>query len=95
MFAKLLLIANGQLRRLLTNGSRGVQAIWDWYRELGQGNESEARGLRLLREWLSPEQLAQYDAHKYFDVTGCHSGRRYRIRYGTETSTTVAFSAGF
>jgi hypothetical protein len=42
--------------------ARGAQAIWDWYRELGQGNESEARGLRLLREWLSPEQLEQYDA---------------------------------
>ena len=28
----------------------------------------------------SQEQLAQYDAHKYFDVIGCHSGKRYRIR---------------
>ena len=40
------------------------------------------KGLRLLREWLSPEQLAQYDAHNYFDVTGCHSGKRYRICHG-------------
>jgi hypothetical protein len=36
-----------------------------------------------LREWLSPEQLAQYDANSYFDVTGCHSGKRYRICHGT------------
>jgi hypothetical protein len=61
-------------------------AIWEWFCELGHGNESEARGLRLLREWLSPEQLAQYDAHRYFDVTGCHSGKRYRIRHGTATN---------
>jgi hypothetical protein len=39
----------------------------------------EARGLELLKEWLSPEQFAQYDAKSYFEVTGCHSGKRYRI----------------
>jgi len=41
------------------------------------------RGLRLLKERLSPGQLAQFEAHKYFDVTGCHSGKRCRLRYGT------------
>ena len=61
--------ARDQLRWLLTNGRRGALAIWEWFCELGHGNESEARGLRLLREWLSPEQLAQYDAHRYFDGT--------------------------
>jgi hypothetical protein len=86
MFEKLLHIATSQLRWLLTNGSRATRATWDWYRELGQENESETRGLRLLREWLSPEQLAQYNAHKYFDVTGCHSGKRYRIRHGAGTN---------
>jgi hypothetical protein len=35
-----------------------------------------------LREWLSQEQLAQYDAHGYFEVIGCHTGKRYRIRCG-------------
>src|SRR5450759_5245449 len=45
--------------------------------------EREARGLKLLKEWLSPEQIAQYDANSYFDVTGCHSGKRYRISHGT------------
>ena len=44
--------------------------------------EREARGLELLKEWLSPEQLAQYNAKKYFDVTGCDSGKRYRISHG-------------
>jgi hypothetical protein len=42
----------------------------------------EARGLRLLRNWLSSEQRAQFDAHRYFDVIGCDSGKRYRIYYG-------------
>jgi hypothetical protein len=35
-----------------------------------------------LREWLSQEQLTQYDAHRYFDVIGCQTGKRYRIYHG-------------
>jgi hypothetical protein len=41
--------------------------------------EREARDVRLLKEWLSPEQFAQYDAKSYFEVIGCHSGKRFRI----------------
>ncbi|SHN80906.1 hypothetical protein [Bradyrhizobium erythrophlei] len=41
----------------------------------------EARGRRLLRRWLSAEQLAQFDARSSFDVIGCHTARRYRIYY--------------
>src|SRR3954453_10720296 len=85
MFDKSLHIANGQLRRLLADASRRGQAIRRWYRE-SRLNEAEMRGLRLLSEWLSPEQLAQYHARNYFDVTGCHSGKRYRIRHGTATN---------
>jgi hypothetical protein len=55
------------------------------YRELGC-TEREVRGLRLLREWLSAEQLAQFNKYGYFEVTGCQSGKRYRIRYGTATN---------
>jgi hypothetical protein len=44
--------------------------------------EREARGLKLLKEWLSPQQFAQYDAKSYFEVTGCHSGKRFRISHG-------------
>jgi len=83
MFDKSLHIANGQLRRLLADASRRGQAIR--YRESGL-NEAEMRGLRLLSEWLTAEQLAQYHARNYFDVTGCHSGKRYRIRHGTATN---------
>ena len=94
MFESLPHMANRQLRWLLTSATRGAQAIWDWYRELGHENDCEARGLRLLREWLSPEQLAQYDTHRYFDVIGCHSGKRYRIRHGTATNIHELDDAG-
>jgi hypothetical protein len=94
MFESLPHTANRQLRWLLTSATRGAQAVWDWYRELGHENDSEARGLRLLREWLSPAQLAQYDTHRYFDVIGCHSGKRYRIRHGTATNVHELDDAG-
>jgi hypothetical protein len=44
----------------------------------------ELRGRRLLREWLSPDQLKQYDEYEYFEVVGCHTGKRYRISLGTQ-----------
>ena len=44
------------------------------------------RGIKLLREWLTAEQLVQFNRHGYFDVTGCQSGRRFRINYGTQTN---------
>jgi hypothetical protein len=94
MFESLPHTANRQLRWLLTSATRGAQAVWDWYRELGHENDSEARGLRLLREWLSPAQLAQYETHRYFDVIGCHSGKRYRIRHGTATNVHELDDAG-
>jgi hypothetical protein len=45
-------------------------------------HSSEARGLRLLKSWLSPEQRAQFDTTRYFDAIGCDSGKRFRIYYG-------------
>src|SRR6266576_5187154 len=53
-----------------------------------------ARGLELLKEWLSPEQFAQYDAKSYFEVTGCHSGKRYRINHGTSMNIHELDGAG-
>ena len=41
-----------------------------------------ARALRLLRSWLSPAQRAEFDSRGYFEVVGCNSGKRYRIRRG-------------
>ena len=76
MFVALLYGANGQLKRLLGYLSHLGRDFCDWRQRL---NTTELRGLKLLREWLSQEQLAQYDAHRYFEVIGCHSGKRYRI----------------
>jgi hypothetical protein len=40
------------------------------------------RSVELLRSWLSPEQLATFDADLLFDVVGCDTGRRYQILAG-------------
>lgn len=71
-------VAISQLRLLLAACSNLARTFRDWYQRPGT---IELRGRNLLREWLSPEQLAQYDAHNYFEVTGCHTGKRYRINY--------------
>ncbi|MGA7809505.1 hypothetical protein [Bradyrhizobium sp.] len=77
---KLLRIAGDGFRRLLAAASARASAFREWFE---RPKASQSRGRKLLREWLSPEQLAQYDAHNYFEVTGCHTARRYRIHHGT------------
>ena len=79
VFVRRLQVANGQFRRLLAACLHLARTFRDWYL---RPSTIEQRGLDLLKEWLSQEQLAQYDAHKYFDVIGCHTGRRYRIHHG-------------
>src|SRR3979411_639158 len=56
--------------------------------------ERGAPGLELLCGWLPPEQFAQYDANSYFEVTGCHSGKRYRISHGTSMNIHELDGAG-
>jgi hypothetical protein len=85
---KLLRIA---LPRLLAACSRRARSFRDWYQ---RPSTRELCGRKLLREWLPPEQLAQYDAHNYFDVTGCHTGKRYRIRHGMGTNVYELDDAG-
>jgi hypothetical protein len=85
MFENLLVFSNDRLRPLLTNGLRRAQVMRNWYQEAGC-TETEACALKLLKDWLSAEQLARFNAHRYFDVIGCHSRKRYRIRYGTATN---------
>jgi hypothetical protein len=82
-----------QLRHLITNGLRRARAVRNWFIESGCSN-AELRGINLLKEWLSPEQLAQYEFYGYFDVIGRHSGTRYRIRYGTAMNITQLGSRG-
>ena len=43
---------------------------------------AEDKALALLKSWLSPEQLEQYELFSAFDVTGSDTGKRYRIRHG-------------
>ena len=68
-----------QPRRLLAACSYLARAFRAWCQ---RPSASELRGLKLLSEWLSHEQLAQYDAHDYFEMIGCHTGKRYRICRG-------------
>ena len=46
----------------------------------GPAAEAETKAEKLLREWLSPEQLRQYDLYGFFLVRGGRTGRQYRIR---------------
>jgi hypothetical protein len=84
LFAQLLISTARYLWSSLAEGVRRVQAL----RERLKAVEDirEARGIILLREWLSAEQQAQFDATKSFEVIGCDSGKRYRILYGTTTN---------
>lgn len=82
------------IRRIVTVSSRCARSVREWLYDPGRLNETETRGVKLLKEWLSKEQLAQYEQHKYFDVTGCHSGKRYRIRHGTGTNVYELDGAG-
>jgi hypothetical protein len=59
-----------------------IKALRKLYRKCLAENTSEARGLRLMRDWLSPDQREQFDDSGYFEVVGCDSGKRYRIYYG-------------
>ena len=46
----------------------------------------EGRSLRLLRQWLSPPQRAQFAEMGYFEVVGGDTGKRYRIYAGAATN---------
>ena len=59
--------------------SSRINAVRELYRKFANENTSEARGLRLMRDWLSPNQREQFDSSGYFEVFGCASRKRYRI----------------
>jgi hypothetical protein len=86
--------ANDFLRRFETGYARWAQALCAPFQESLGKNEREERGLKLLREWLSREQLAQYDANNYFDVIGSHTGKRYRIYHGIAANVLEFDNAG-
>lgn len=74
--------------------SASLRALRALYRSFNEQNGPEARARRLLREWLSPDQRAQFDAEDYFEVTGSHTGRRYRVHYGTVSNVVQVDEAG-
>jgi hypothetical protein len=69
-------------RRSASESARRGRAVRGLYRRAKEGDTPAVRGLKLLRSWLSPTQLAQFDALGYFDVTGSDSGKTYRIKFG-------------
>src|SRR5689334_5062911 len=71
------------LRQSVTPESSRIASLRELYRKFRAENSREARGLRLLREWLSPGQRSQLEAFGYFEVTGCNCGRKYRIYNGS------------
>jgi hypothetical protein len=54
-------------------------AVRQLYQKFLSENSREARGLWLMRDWLSPSQRLQFDRSGSFDVIGCDSGKRYRV----------------
>jgi hypothetical protein len=71
--------------------SRQAKKFIDWYR---RPSRCELRGNQLLREWLSPRQLAQYERNALFEVTGSHTGKKYLIRRGTGLNVCELDDAG-
>ena len=71
-------------RPWLTNTVHWLRAIRERHRSAAAIRE--ARGITLLHEWLSPEQKAQFDASRSFDVVGSHTGKKYRISLGRMTN---------
>jgi hypothetical protein len=84
MSLRSLSIAAQRLGAYLVERIREVQGARERYR--ARFVIREARGLKLFREWLSPEQRAEFDAKGFLDVIGCDSGKRYRIHYGATTN---------
>ena len=56
--------------------------------------EAEARGLRLLRENLSPAQREQHERYGCFDVRGGDTGRHYRIKHGFQLNVELLDNKG-
>ena len=42
---------------------------------------AHAKAINLLKDWLNPVQLVEFECHKHFHVKGSHTGQCYRIRF--------------
>jgi hypothetical protein len=70
--------------QFLTDSAHGWQLMRAQYRQWRRPQRDA--GIKLLKEWLSAEQLVQFNKYEYFEVTGCQSGKRYRIGHGIATN---------
>jgi hypothetical protein len=57
--------------------SAGVMIVF-----MAASSRVEQKAVALLQPWLSDDQAKQYSSYRYFEVTGCDTGKRYRIRHG-------------
>ena len=71
-----------------------IHALRQLYRKVLGEITKDARGLQLMRDWLSPDQRAQFDDSGTFEVVGCDSGKRYRICHGTQQNVFELDDAG-
>ena len=83
------------LPRSLPGARTRIHALSQLYRKALAENTSDARGLRLMRRWLSPYQRAEFDHSGSFEVVGCDSGKRYRIYRGTAQNVFEIDDAGW
>lgn len=62
------------------------RVVWfdDFFNDDVGTTEAQERGLQLLKDSLTPEQLAQYEENNWFEVTGSDTGKRYRIKHGRQ-----------
>src|SRR6516225_1946978 len=72
-----------RFQRSLSAVRMRIHALRQLYRKVLGEITKDARGLQLMRDWLSPDQRAQFDDSGTFEVVGCDSGKRYRIYRGT------------
>jgi hypothetical protein len=74
------LILSGLMCSLLILSTLMCSLLWGELARIRRSQQdAELKGHRLLEEWLSPQQRAQYQSSGSFEVTGSDSGTRYRI----------------
>jgi hypothetical protein len=92
MFTGLLTSVTHRLQSCLATSTRWFLILREHYKA-AEGLR-EARGTKLLRVWLSPDQRAQFDASKTFEVVGANSGKRYRIVTARAITSTNSMMPG-
>lgn len=70
-----------ELRRVYDERRARQEYLREWSAPDDQPG-AHSKSIALLKGWLSPDQLAQFDKDGFFEVTGSKSGKRYRIRQG-------------